>query len=147
MDICRPKQWKTIPLSEINGGDYPVYGANGIIGMSKTFNHQDPTVLITCRGATCGNVNISKPYSYINGNAFALDDLNPNIDMYYLKYCFEGLNLYSLGMITGTAQPQITKEKINKLILPIPPLSEQSRIVEKLDTIFSVVDNLNNERS
>ena len=57
VDICNPKQWKTIPKSElIEDGEFPVYGANGIIGRYNKYNHEKPTVLITCRGATCGNI-------------------------------------------------------------------------------------------
>ena len=55
---------------------FPVYGANGQIGFYSEYNHEHPTILITCRGATCGRINISGPRSYVNGNAMALDDLD-----------------------------------------------------------------------
>ena len=32
VDICKPKQWKTIPRNDLLDEGYPVYGANGIIG-------------------------------------------------------------------------------------------------------------------
>lgn len=68
-DMCHPKQWKTLLGSQLKSdGKYPVYGANGIIGYYDEYNHERETVLITCRGATCGNVHISKEKSYINGN-------------------------------------------------------------------------------
>jgi type I restriction enzyme S subunit len=31
-DICRAKQWPTIPMSALKESGYPVYGANGQIG-------------------------------------------------------------------------------------------------------------------
>lgn len=131
-DICRPKQWKTIASGSLKKEGYPVYGANGIIGFYDNYNHEKPTILITCRGATCGTINVSKPFSYINGNAMALDDLNEeeaNIDYlaYYLK--FRKLN----DVISGTAQPQITREGLQSLKIPLPPLPEQKRIAEILD--------------
>ncbi len=55
VDICNPKQWKTIPTSELLDEGYPVYGANGIIGYYSEFNHENPVVAVTCRGATCGS--------------------------------------------------------------------------------------------
>ena len=77
VQICTPKQWKTIPKSQLlENGKFPVYGANGIIGRYNEYNHEKPTVLITCRGATCGNIHITVPKAYINGNAMALDNLN-----------------------------------------------------------------------
>ena len=63
-DICTPKQWKTIPTSELMDSGYPVYGANGVIGYYRDYNHEKPTVTITCRGATCGNINLTIPQSY-----------------------------------------------------------------------------------
>lgn len=47
----------------IKNGKYPVFGANGIIGKYDKFNHKNSELLITCRGATCGSVNISIPKS------------------------------------------------------------------------------------
>ncbi|MFM9100712.1 MAG: restriction endonuclease subunit S [Cyanobium sp.] len=61
VDICNPKQWPTISSKQLLGTGYPVFGANGLIGYFDRFNHPDPTVLATCRGATCGTVNISPP--------------------------------------------------------------------------------------
>ena len=75
IDICRPKQWPTIPKNEMLVAGYPVYGANGKIGFYSDFNHLEPTILITCRGATCGTINVCEPKSYVTGNAMALDEL------------------------------------------------------------------------
>jgi len=131
-EICRPKQWKTISSNELLDDGYPVYGANGKIGFYHKFNHEKPTVLITCRGATCGTINISEPYSYINGNAMALDDMDESrADLNYVaRYLtFRGLN----DVISGSAQPQITRDGLKGLSLPLPPLPEQRRIAAILD--------------
>lgn len=131
-EICRPKQWKTISSKDLSDHGYPVYGANGIIGFHSEYNHEKPTILITCRGATCGSINVSVPFSYINGNAMALDDLDEtkayiNYISYYLKY--RGL----ADVISGSAQPQITREGLQSVKIPLPPLSEQRRIAAILD--------------
>ena len=65
-DICRPKQWKTIAASSLLESGYPVYGANGKIGFYSKFTHEFPTLMITCRGATCGNVHISEPMAFFS---------------------------------------------------------------------------------
>ncbi|ENU31743.1 hypothetical protein F991_00512 [Acinetobacter sp. CIP-A165] len=131
-EICRPKQWKTISSKDLSEHGYPVYGANGIIGFHSEYNHEKPTILITCRGATCGTINVSVPFSYINGNAMALDDLDENkayinYISYYLKY--RGL----ADVISGSAQPQITREGLQSVKIPLPPLAEQRRIASILD--------------
>ena len=131
-DICRPKQWKTIAASNLLESGYPVYGANGKIGFYSEFTHESPTLMITCRGATCGNVHISEPMSYINGNAMALDDMDSSaVDLKYLYYFF--LKRGFDDVISGSAQPQITGQGLTKVEIPLPPLPEQKRIATILD--------------
>ena len=129
-EVCSPKQWKTISQTEMLPEGYPVYGANGIIGYYNEYNHENPTVLITCRGATCGTLNISKPFSYVNGNAMALDNVIEDVDEKYYYY------LQSRGLkdiISGSAQPQITIQSLTKVIVSYPSIEEQKRIVSMLD--------------
>lgn len=131
-DICRPKQWKTIAASNLLESGYPVYGANGKIGFYSEFTHESPTLMITCRGATCGNVHISEPKSYINGNAMALDDIDSSaVDLKYLYYFF--LKRGFDDVISGSAQPQITGQGLTKVEIPLPPPTEQKRIAAILD--------------
>ena len=69
-EACELYQPKTISSADlVADGKYPVYGANGVIGNYDKFNHAEPQLLVTCRGATCGSVNMSLPNAWINGNA------------------------------------------------------------------------------
>lgn len=130
-EVCSPKQWKTISQAEMLPEGYPVYGANGIIGYYNEYNHEDPTVLITCRGATCGTLNISKPFSYVNGNAMALDNVIDGVDEKYLYYYLQSRGLTDI--ISGSAQPQITIQNLTKVIVSYPSVEQQKRIVSMLD--------------
>ena len=138
IDICNPKQWKTISTSELEISGYPVYGANGIIGFYSEYNHEDPTVLITCRGATCGEIHICEPKSYVTGNAMALDDLSDEVDIRYLYYFLRGYDFKNI--ISGSAQPQITRQGLQKLIVKYPNLETQKKIVEALDKAQVLID-------
>lgn len=130
-DICKPKQWKTISSNLLEDSGYPVYGANGIIGHYNEFTHENPTVLITCRGATCGTINICQPKSYVNGNAMALDELSDKVSINYLSYILIARGLDDV--ISGSAQPQITRTNLNKVKIPLPSLETQKRIAAILD--------------
>ncbi|CAA6821285.1 MAG: Type I restriction-modification system, specificity subunit S (EC [uncultured Sulfurovum sp.] len=137
--ICTPKQYKTISKKDlIEDGEFVVYGANGIIGRANHYTHSDSMLLITCRGATCGQLNISEPYSYINGNAMTLDDLDKNVDLKYLYYQLLGNNFNNV--ITGSAQPQITKVSLEKLYVNVPPLSKQKTIAKTLDKAKELIE-------
>ena len=137
-DICQPKQWKTIATKDLKNEGYPVYGANGIIGYYHEYNHDVATVLLTCRGATCGEVHISKPYSYINGNAMCMDNLSDNTITEFLYYYLKSINLNFI--ISGSAQPQITQIGLRKVEIPIPPLETQQAIVNKIESLFAEID-------
>jgi type I restriction enzyme S subunit len=132
-DICRPKQWPTLSKKVLAENGFPVYGANGKIGFYSSYTHQEPTLLIGCRGS-CGSVHITEPYSYANGNAMALDDLNQDrADIKYLYHLFVRRGFRDV--ITGTSQPQIIQQHIRSVEIPLPPLEEQRRIAAILDTI------------
>ena len=128
-EICRPKQWPTIPTKDFTDEGYLVYGANGVIGHYTEYNHEFPTILMACRGASCGAINVSQPKSYITGNAMCLDDIDFDVvTFHYLEY-FLSRHDY-IGIITGGAQPQITYANLCKLMVPIPPIEEQKRFDE-----------------
>jgi type I restriction enzyme S subunit len=129
--ICRPKQWKTISTKDLKESGFPDYGANGKIGFYDNYTHKDPTLLITCRGATCGSINISEPKSYVNGNAMALDGLSQDVDLYYLAHYLRFRKLDDV--ISGSAQPQITGQGLSKIKIPLPPLDQQKKIASILD--------------
>lgn len=134
-----PKQWKTIASSMLKDSGYPVYGANGIIGYYSEYNHDKETILVTCRGATCGSVNICEPFSYINGNAMALDNLDEKIDIKYLYYYLKKRGFDDV--ISGSAQPQITRTSIEKIEIPICEISKQKMIVNLFDKIELLINN------
>ena len=136
-DICQPKQWKTIAVKNLKNEGYPVYGANGIIGFHNEFNHEKETLLIGCRGS-CGEVHISQPKSYINGNAMCLDKLSDNISLHYLYYFLKGYNFKPI--ISGSTQPQITQIGLKKVEIPTPTLETQQAIVNKIERLSDEID-------
>ncbi|MBC8320130.1 MAG: restriction endonuclease subunit S [Bacteroidetes bacterium] len=139
-NVCNIYQPKTISKNNlVPKGQFLVYGANGVIGRFDEFNHVDSEILVTCRGATCGTVNVSEPYSWINGNAMVIQPKIDQLTKPFIRYFFESINLSKV--ITGSAQPQITRTSISPLDFPIPPVPEQHLIVTKIEELFSELDN------
>jgi type I restriction enzyme S subunit len=138
-------QPKTISVKEMDAdGMYPVFGANGVIGRYHQFNHEDPQLLITCRGATCGSVNLSAPRSWITGNAMVVRPKTGSIDLRFLEYLFRG-GIDLSKAITGAAQPQITRTSLAPLKISYPSsVAEQQRIVGILDEAFEGVTTAKN---
>lgn len=138
-DISKPKQWKNLPISEMSEEGFSVYGANGIIGKYKEYNHEFPTLAITCRGATCGTLNITEPKSYITSNAMALDEISENVNQKFLYYALKKRGFKDV--ITGAAQPQITGEGLGKIVLTIPGnISDQIQIANRLSKAETLIE-------
>ena len=133
-NFCSPKQWPTISMKELTESGYPVYGANGKIGFYREYNHEDATVLVTCRGATCGTINVCEPKSYVTGNAMALDDPDPTrVTVEYLEHALKARGLRDT--ISGSAQPQIIRATLSKVQIPLPPLSLQREFAERVGEV------------
>lgn len=139
-EVCNLYQPKTIATSCLDSnGKYLVYGANGVVGKYNEYNHKFPEVLITCRGATCGTINISKPFSWINGNAMVVHPKEENL----LDFAFLGKAVSAIDyskVITGAAQPQITRANLQKVQIVIPTLVEQQTIASELDAVQEMID-------
>jgi restriction endonuclease S subunit len=137
-EVCEIYQPKTITSKEIKQtGKYKVFGANGVIGFYDDYNHEDAEVLITCRGATCGTVNMSEPKSWITGNAMVVKPKD-NLDKKFLFYFLRNTNLNSV--ISGSAQPQITRVSLSPFKIPLPPLEVQKEIVERIEVKEKIIE-------
>ena len=136
-EICNPKQWKTLSTEQLLDKGFPVYGANGKIGYYSTYNHELPTIMITCRGATCGSINISEPKSWINGNAMCLDNLSSDVSLKYLAFYLQNYNFNHV--ISGSAQPQITREGLEKVKVKVYAKELQEKISIQLDKVQKII--------
>lgn len=138
-DVCDLYQPKTITSSDLKAdGQFVVYGANGIIGRYDQFNHEHPEVLITCRGATCGTINMSQPKSWVTGNAMVATPKDERIDKSFLHALLLGSDLSPT--ISGSAQPQITRQGLSPFKIPLPPLDVQEAIAAEIQTEQALVD-------
>ena len=126
-EIAQIYQPQTISSTELTEDGFLVYGANGIIGKYKDYNHETEQICITCRGNTCGMVNYTKPMSWITGNAMVI-----NTDKYQDKVCkrylYHYLSAYNFNsIISGSGQPQIVRTPLEKLKITLPTISEQKQ--------------------
>jgi len=138
-EVCDLYQPKTISGKEIlEEGPYKVYGANGVIGYYTKYNHEDSEVLITCRGSTCGSINVSEPKSWITGNAMVVHPKVKNLNKKFLYYLLYNSDLSKT--ISGSGQPQITRATLYPYKIPLPSFPEQQEIAEILQTIDQKIE-------
>ena len=70
------------------------------------------------------------------------NDLSINLE--YLMFCILSPDFQTelLDNATGTTAKGIKGKKLKHLLLPLPPIEEQQRIVEKLNTILPIIDSM-----
>ena len=139
-EIAQIYQPQTISSTELTEDGFLVYGANGIIGKYKDYNHETEQICITCRGNTCGMVNYAKPMSWITGNAMVINT-DKYQDKVYKKYLYHYLSAYNFNsIISGSGQPQIVRTPLEKLKITLPTISEQKQKAMILDKIQDKID-------
>lgn len=149
-----PEHWGVVPLKRIicmqsgesitatdinTEGAYPVFGGNGLRGYTGNYTHTGDYVLIGRQGALCGNIN------YASGNFWASEHalvvtLRQVCSVFWLGELLRSMNLGQYS--TSAAQPGLSVETLNKLPIPLPPLSEQTAIAAFLDAQTQKMDAL-----
>ena len=118
---------------------YPCYGGNGVRGFVEFFNSEGDFPIIGRQGALCGNINRAKGKFYATEHA-VLTTTFANTDVSWACYFLKALNLNQYA--TATAQPGLAVSKINQVLIPLPPLAEQHRIVAKLEELLPLCQQL-----
>ena len=152
-DICEMYQPKTLGLNELSeDSEYKVYGANGIIGHYSSYNHENSEIAMACRGNSCGTINRTSPKSWITGNAMVVKIRNKEIHNEYIKQALKYANVK--GAISGSGQPQLTRENLSVLKLIQPNYAILEAFSKKVAAIVAMEleieeqnDNLTKQRN
>jgi type I restriction enzyme, S subunit len=149
-----PKLWDWVRLGQIiyihsgdgltseamKRGSVPVFGGNGITGFHDTPNVLRPTVVIGRVGYYCGSIHVTPSQAWITDNAFITEFCTDAIFQNFLVLLLKATNLKENEK--ATAPPVISGAKIYPIIVGLPPLAEQHRIVAKVDELMTLCDRL-----
>lgn len=133
-NVCSGKNRDKNPI-----GTYPVYGSTGIIAYTENYSYCDERILIARVGANAGYTHVAFGKYDVSDNTLIVD-LKEGVNLKYVYYTLVNLNLNKYAK--GGGQPLITAGEIKTIQIPIPPLSEQQRIVSILDKFESLVNDL-----
>lgn len=125
-----------------------VYSATNTIkeaGLHKTRMIDSDTLVLSNSGATLGVPKITKISTTINDGIAAF--LNLSSELQVFCYWFLKSMTHSLRNINqGAAQPNLNTDLIKVLPIPLPPLSEQKRIVAEVEKWFALIDVIENSQ-
>tara|TARA_B110000003_G_scaffold276345_1_gene322350 strand:+ start:3027 stop:4193 length:1167 start_codon:yes stop_codon:yes gene_type:complete len=133
---------KPISQKDRKSGKYPYYGATKIVDYINDFIFDERLVLVGEDGAKWESGDktgfIAEGKYWVNNHAHVLRvDKDILIDKWLVNFLYvSDLSDY----ITGTTVPKLNQAKLKSINFPLPPISEQKRIVAKIDTLFGKID-------
>ncbi len=136
VDIVNGKSQKNV---ESPTGKYPIYGSGGIIGKAMEYTCLAGSTIIGRKGTINHPIFVEENFWNVD-TAFGMKANNQILEDEYF-YCF-CLYFDFSKLDKSSALPSLTKTAIGNLILPIPPLAEQQRIVAKIEELFSQLDKI-----
>ena len=150
-----PRNWRLIKQSDIckldNGQklsdiSFPYIDVKYLRGISKakmvdSGNYvEKSSLIILVDGENSGEVFIVPENGYM-GSTFRLLKLNNNIiNTKFLRYFIETKKEIYKTNKQGSAIPHLNKKLFNEMLFPLPPLDEQQRIVDIIESLFSKLD-------
>jgi type I restriction enzyme S subunit len=138
-DVAEIQQGQNLALSTLTIGDFPVYGANGIVGHFDKWNFDRDVVALGCRGS-CGTIHNVTGKVWLANNVMAIWPRNESqVAVAFIALVLEIADLRSSGVISGQVQPQITLTSLSPLGITLPPLAEQKRIIETVSALDDVI--------
>jgi len=133
---------KGVPKEKISDKGFPVYGANGILKYSTNYLIENKCLIVGRKGSA-GAINISEGPSWPSDVTYYI--IPPDyIDFTFTYYLLINLNLPSLAK---GIKPGLNRNEAYEITIGIPPLSEQKRIVAKIDQLMVHCDKLEVQRN
>lgn len=131
-------------VREFRKGKYPYYGATEIVDYVDNFIFDGKYLLIGEDGANLLSkakklAFIASGKFWVNNHAHVVQPLF-GIRIEYLAYYFNSLILNEY--ITGTAQPKLNQTNLNRIPVPYCCDDEQEKIIEILESRFTLIENL-----
>lgn len=142
---CKDGNRKPINASERaeREGDIPYYGATGQAGWIDDYLTDEQLVLLGEDGAPFLELLKDKAYliegkAWVNNHAHIIKSHYGEVgDKYILHY----LNVFNFhGYVNGTTRLKLTQASMRTIPVPLPPLAEQKRIVEQIESLFAKLD-------
>lgn len=143
--ITNNYDFKRIPLSTKQRAHlnkvFDYYGASGVIDKVDDYIFDQELLLIGEDGAnllyrSSDIAFLAVGKYWVNNHAHVIDTMACSRD--FLRRFVNSIDL--APFVTGSAQPKLTQAKLNSIPVPLPPLPEQQRIVDRIESLFAKLD-------
>ena len=136
-DVCIPSS-SNISFKEVKDkkGDYPIYGASGIVTYADFYSKEKECIGIVKDGSV-GKIFLLPAKSSVISTLNYLENTD-SLDIKYLYYFLQRINF--VKYIKGSVIPHIYFRDYKKEKIPLPPLEVQKEISSRLDFSFDKID-------
>ena len=152
-DLLINRDSERIPLSlavrnKQHKKEYNYYGAAGVIDKVEGYLFSERLLLIGEDGANLlsrakDNAFFADGKYWVNNHAHVLDCSEKEV----LTYVALVINSMALDpYVTGSAQPKLSQDNLNKILIPLPPLAEQRRIIYAINNYSVYLSNIENDK-
>ena len=121
---------------------YPYYGATGQIGFIDDFLFNGEYILLGEDAAPFLDKKAQKAYmikgkSWVNNHAHILQSL---VFPEYLTNCLNSIDYFDY--VYGTTRLKLTQENMNRILVPVPSIEEQSKIAQAINNLFVLIESI-----
>lgn len=143
-EICENLDGKRVPItkSDRKAGQYPYYGASGIVDYVDSFIFDEDLLLISEDGANLRARVTPIAFSvsgkiWVNNHAHVLKFDHRETQLFVEIY-INSINIENY--VTGSAQPKLNQKSLNSIKMPLPPLEIQKEIVAEIEGYQKIID-------
>ena len=145
-EICHINRGRVISKDYLrnNAGEYPVYSSqtvdDGVFGRINTYDYDGEYLTWTTDGANAGSIFYRNGKFSLTNVCGLLKNKNDGVDTKFLFYILATVSKRYVS--AGMGNPKIMSNVMEGIEIPIPPLTEQQRIVAILDKFDALVNDI-----
>lgn len=146
-EVCSVNKGKQLNKNLlIDDGLYPAYnGGQTYSGRTNDYNVEANTIIVSQGGASAGFVNFVETKFWANAHCYYILPDETQVKNRFVYHFLKMNQKYLMDFQHGAGIPALKSDKLTKLLIPVPPIKIQEKIVEILDKMTEYVTELTSE--
>ena len=146
-EVCSVNKGKQLNKNLLtDDGLYPAYnGGQTYSGRTNDYNVEANTIIVSQGGASAGFVNFVETKFWANAHCYYILPDETQVNNRFVYHFLKMNQKYLMDFQHGAGIPALKSDKLTKLLIPVPPIKIQEKIVQILDKFTDYVTELTSE--